>query len=91
MRVICQIVRLVMLYILFNCTMLIWVHLDAQISGARVLVAVICCCLRELEDLLFLLHLICASYGHELYMCFVVCHAIFPGVYTMYFCDLFGD
>ena len=80
-----------MLYILFNCTMFISVHLDAQISGARVLVAVICRYLSELVDLLFLLHLICASYGHELYMCFVVCHAIFPVVYAMYFCDLCGD
>ena len=80
-----------MLYILFNCTMLIWVHLDAQTSGAKVLVAVICCYLAELGDLLFLYLLICASYGQELYICFIVCHAIFPGVYAMYFCDLFGD
>ena len=65
--------------------MFIRVHLDAQISGATVLVAVICCCLSELGDLLFLLYLICASYGHELYMCFYVCHAIFPEVYAMYF------
>ena len=91
MRVIYRIVRLVMLYSLFNCTMFIRCHLDAQISDARVLVAVICCYLSELEDFLFLLHLICASYGHELYMCFVVCHAIFPEVYAMYFCDLCGD
>ena len=69
-----------MLFILFHCTIFIWVHLDAQISGARVLFAVICCYLSELEDLLFLLRLICASYGHELYMCFDVCHAIFRGV-----------
>ena len=47
--VICKIVRLVMLYILFNCTMFIRGHLDAQISGARVLVAVICWFLSELE------------------------------------------
>ena len=52
------------------------------------LVAVNCCYLSELEDLLFLLHLMCASYGHELYMCFDVCHAIFTQVYAMYFCDL---
>ena len=37
------------------------------------------------------LHLICAFYGHELYMCFVVCHAIFPGMYAMYLFDLCGD
>ena len=71
--------------------MLIWVHLDAQISGARVLVAVSCCYLSELCDLLFLVHLICASYGHELYMCFDVSHSIFTEVYAMYFCDLSGD
>ena len=65
--------------------MLIRGHLDAQISGARVLVAVICYYLAERKDLLFLYHLICASYGHELYMCFVVCHAIFLVVYAMYF------
>ena len=71
--------------------MFICVHLDVQISGARVLVAVICWFLAELRDLLFLYHLICASYGHELYMCFVVFHAIFPVVYALYFCDLCGD
>jgi len=71
--------------------MFICVHLDSQISGARVLVAVNCCYLLELEDLLFLLLLMCASYGHELYICFDVCHAIFTGVYPMYFCDLCGD
>ena len=49
------------------------------------LVAVICCYLSELEDLLFLLHLICASYEYELYMCFDVCHAIFREVYAMFF------
>ena len=80
-----------MLYILLNCTMFIRGHLDAQISVARVLVAVICWFLSELGDLSFLYHLICASYGHELYMCFDVCHAIFTEVYAMYFCDLCGD
>ena len=80
-----------MLFILFHYAMFILVHLDAQISCARVLVAVICCYLSELEDLLFLFLLICASYGHELYMCFDVCHGIFKEVYAMYFCDLCGD
>ena len=80
-----------MLYILFHCTMFIRGHLGAQISDARVLVAVICCYLSVLVDLLVLLNLICASYGHELYTCFVVCHATFTEVYTMYFCDLCGD
>ena len=80
-----------MLYILFNCTMFIRGHLDAQISVARGLVAVIFWFLAELGDLSFLYRLICESYGNELYMCFVVCHAIFPVVYDMYFCDLCGD
>ena len=71
--------------------MLVCVHLDAQISDARVLSDVYCCLLTELGDLLFLLHLICASYGHELHMCFVVSHAIFTEVYAMYFCDLCSD
>ena len=74
-----------MLFILFNFTMFIRGHLDAQISIARVLVAVICWFLSELGDLSFLYHLICASYGHDLYMRFEICHAIFPRVYAMYF------
>ena len=80
-----------MLYILFNCTMFIRGQLDARISVGRGLVAVILWFLLELGDLSFLYHLICASYGHEIYMCFVVCHAIFPRVYALYFCDLCGD
>ena len=63
-------------------------NIDAQISGARVLVAVICCYLSVLRVLLFLLHLMCASDEHESYMCFDLCHAVFTGVYAMYFCDL---
>ena len=66
-----------MLFIVFHYAMFIWVHLDAQISGARVLYAITCCYLSEHEDLLFLLLLMCTSYGHELYMCFDVCHSIF--------------
>ena len=66
-------------------------HLDAQISVGRGLVAVICWFLTELGDLSFLYLLICASYEHELYMCFVVCHAIFPRAYAMYFFDACGD
>ena len=38
---------------------------------------------REVGYLLLLL--MYASYGHELYMCFDVCHAIFTEVYGMYF------
>ena len=58
-----------MLYILFSCTMFIRGQLDTQISVAVGLVAVICWFLTELGDLSFLYLLICASYGHELYMC----------------------
>ena len=87
---ICKIVRLVMLLILFNCTMFIRGHLDAQIFVGRGLVAVILWFLTELEDLSFLYHLTCASFGHELYMCFELHHAIFTEVYAMYFCDLCG-
>ena len=66
-------------------------HIDAQISVGRGLVAVILWFLAELGDLSFFYLLIRASFGHELYMCFVVCHAIFTEVYDMYFCDLCGD
>ena len=66
-------------------------HLDARIAVGRGLVAVILWFLSELGDLSFLYHLICASYGHELYMCFVVFHATFLRVYAMYFCNLLGD
>ena len=49
------------------------------------LYAVNCCYLSELEDLLFLLHLMCASYEYELYRCFNLCHAIFTEVYFSIF------
>ena len=39
----------------------------------------------------FLPWLMCACYDPELYMCFDEWHAIFTGVYAMYFCDLCGD
>ena len=39
----------------------------------------------------FLPCLMGACYDPELYMYFVVCHAIFTGVYVLYFCDLCGD
>ena len=45
------------------------------------------CLLTELDDLSFSLHFVCASYEHELYMCFVLNHAIFTGVQSMYFCE----
>ena len=71
--------------------MLIRGDLGAQISVGIGIVAVILWFLTELGDLSFLYHLICASFEHELYMCFEVCHAIFTRVYAMYFCDLYGD
>ena len=79
-----------MLLSVFHCAMLVWVHLDAQISGAGVLYDVYCCYLSELDVLLFLLHLMCAPYGHELHRCFDLCHATFTEVYDIYFCDLSG-
>ena len=39
----------------------------------------------------FLPCLMCACYDPELYMCFVICHAIFIEVLAMYFCDICGD
>ena len=65
--------------------------MGAQIFDARELYNVYCCYLSELDVLSFLLHLMCASFGHELYMCFDLCHAIFAEVLAMYFCDLCGD
>ena len=47
--------------------------------------------LTELDDLSFLLHLMCASYEHDLYMCFDLCYAIFLLVPFMYFCDLCSE
>ena len=47
-----------------------------------------CCLLTELGDLSFLLHLMCPSYEHELYMCFELNHAIFTEVQSMYFVSL---
>ena len=69
-----------MLFILYDCTMFIRGHLDAQIFVGRGLVAVILWFLSELGDLSFLYHLIYASFEHELYMCFEVYHTIFPVV-----------
>ena len=72
-----------MLLILFHCAMLVSVHLDALVIVARVLYDVNCCLLTELGDLSFSLHFVCASYEHELYMCFELCHAIFTQVLAM--------
>ena len=80
-----------MLFILFHCAMLVGVHLDAQISGARVLYDVYCCYLLELDGLSFSLHFVGASYEVDVYMCFHLLHAIFTVVLVLYFCDLCGD
>ena len=63
------------------------VHIDAIIIVARVLQNVNSWFLTELDDLSFLLHFVCASYEHELYMCFELNHAIFTEVQSMYFCE----
>ena len=47
--------------------------------------------LLELDDLSFLLHLLCASYEVDVYMCFELQHAIFTGVQSMYFCELCSE
>ena len=39
----------------------------------------------------FFLHLMCALFGHEVYICFEIHHAIFTVVQALYFCDLCGD
>ena len=67
--------------------MLVCDHLDALIIVARVLYDVNCCLFTELGDLSFSLHFVCASYEHELYMCFELHHAIFTEVQSMYFCE----
>ena len=86
-----RIVRLVMLFILFNFTIFIRGHLDAQIFVGRGLVAVNLWFLSEVGDLSFLYRLFCASFEHELYMCFVKGFVISPEVQPMYFNDVCGD
>ena len=51
--------------------------MDTLIIVARVLYDVNCSLLTELGDLSFSLHFVCASYEHELYMCYELNHAIF--------------
>ena len=91
MRVAYRNVRLEEYFISSHCIMFIWAHLDARIIVARVLYDVNCCVLSELDDLSFLLHFVCASYEHELYMCFELNHAVFTGVPSMYFCELCSE
>ena len=67
------------------------VHSDAIFIVARVLQNVNCWYLSDHGDLSFLLHLMCASYEHEVYICFELQHAIFTEVQVLYFCDLCGD
>ena len=69
----------------FHCTMFILVHLDALNVVARVLCIVSFIFLTDYGHLSFFPCLMCASYELEPYMCFGLCHAIFTGVYAMYF------
>ena len=46
---------------------------------------VICCLLSKLGDLSFSLHFVCASYELDVYMCFVLHHAIFTEVPVLCF------
>ena len=80
-----------MLFILLHCALLFCVHDEALIIVARVLYNVNCCLLSELGDLSFSLHFVCAFYELEVYMSFVLHHAIFTGVLVLYFCDMCGD
>ena len=80
MRMIYRNIHQVMLFILFHFAKFIRGHLYAQIFVGRGLVAVNLWFLSELGDLSFLYHLFRASFEHELYMCFEVCHAIFTVV-----------
>ena len=63
------------------------VHYDAIIIVARVLYDVCCWFLTEHADLSFLLHFMCASYGHDVYMFYEPNHSIFTEVQSMYFCE----
>ena len=80
-----------MIVILFHSVMFIRIHLDALIIVARVLYDVNCGLFTELGDLSFSLHFVCATYEHELYICFELCYVFFTEVLTMYFCDQCGD
>ena len=71
--------------------MLVCDHLDARIIVARVLYDVNCCMLTELGDLYFSLHFVCASYELDVYMNFVLHHAIFIVVQSIYFCESCGE
>ena len=76
-----------MLLMSFHFSMLVCVHLDAQIIVAIVLYDVNCCLLTELVVLSFSLHFVCASYELDVYMSFEVHHVIFTVVSSMYFCE----
>ena len=61
------------------------VHIDAIIVVAKVLYDVVYWNLTELDDLLFSLHFVCASYEHDVYLFYEIHHAIFTGVQVLYF------
>ena len=85
MHMIYRNVHPIVLFVLYHWVMLIRVHIDAVIIVARVLYDVNCCLFTELGDLSFSLHFACASFEHELYMCFELHHAIFTVVLVLYF------
>ena len=60
------------------------VHIDAIIIIERVLYDVNCWFLTELDDLSFLLHFVCASYEHDVYMFYDLHHAIFTWVQVLF-------
>ena len=74
-----------------HCIIFIWAHLDARNVVGIGLYDEFVRSVSANGILSFLPWLMCACYDPELYMCFVICHAIFTGVYAMYFCDICGD
>ena len=74
-----------------HCIIFIWAHLDAWYAVGRGLCDDYVRSVSANGLLSFFPWLMCACYDPELYRCFVKCHAIFIGVYAMYFCDLCGD
>ena len=66
------------------------VQFDAIIIVAKVLYDVVCWNFIEFDDL-SLLHFVCASYEHDVYMFYDILHAIFTGGQVLYFFELCGD
>ena len=64
---------------------------DAIFIDARVLTNVNSWYLLLYEVLSFLLHLLCASYELDVFMCLELHHGIFTEVIVLYFFYLWGD